>query len=85
MTVIQRAWRKRQRHSVINTYKRLFQRATDNFFRNDKLEDVSGIDISIEHSNSNIDLDIFKNENLAASLKQSEGRSYKDSGEEGES
>lgn len=52
MTLIQRCWRRRQRNSVINTYKRLFQRATDNFFRQDKIADVSAIDIDIDRSES---------------------------------
>lgn len=50
MTLIQRCWRRRQRNSVINTYKRLFQRATDNFFRQDKIADVSAIDIDRSES-----------------------------------
>ena len=57
MTIIQRCWRARQRKSIINTYKRLFQRATDNFFRQDKfVNDVSEIEIEVEKSDSNIDI-----------------------------
>lgn len=52
MVLIQRCWRRRQRNSVISTYKRLFQRATDNFFRQDRLADVSAIDIAIDRSES---------------------------------
>lgn len=37
---------------MINTYKRLFQLATDNFFRQDKIADVSAIDIDIDGSES---------------------------------
>ncbi len=59
--LIQRAWKKKQRTSVINTYKRMFQQATDQFFKVDKnIEEVSNISMQIPHEESQ-DLDISKN------------------------
>lgn len=59
--LIQRAWKKKQRTSVINTYKRMFQKATDQFFKVDKnIEEVSNISIQISHEESQ-DFDIFQN------------------------
>ena len=65
ITLIQRKWRDRSKHNVINQYQLMFQQIASKLKGNNKLHDIS----EIEHSPSEPE-DIFQNTGLVSSIKK---------------
>jgi hypothetical protein len=58
--MIQRKWRKIHRNIIINTYKNIFEQATNKLTQQDKFDEVSEISPE-DREDSQRDLDLFTN------------------------